>query len=54
VNATRSGVKQQSAFNHVIFSGLGRRRYSTAAANQVIQFFGADQVLQFAHEAIMF
>jgi hypothetical protein len=47
-------VKRQSVFNHVTFSGAGHRRYSTGAANQVIQFFGANQVLQFAYEAIMF
>jgi hypothetical protein len=54
VNTGRSGVKRQSAFNHVTFSGAGYRRYLTDAANQVIQFFGPNQVLQFAHEEIMF
>jgi hypothetical protein len=45
VNIAQRGVKRHSAFNHVTFSGACHRRYSTGAANQV---------LQFAHEAIMF
>jgi hypothetical protein len=54
VNTAGNGVKRQSAFNHVTFSGPGHGRYSTGAANQVIHFFGTNQVLRFIHEAIMF
>jgi hypothetical protein len=53
-NRARGRVKRQSAFNHVTFSSAGYRQYLTGAVNQVIQFFGANQVLQFAHDAIMF